>query len=96
MTKAREVWLSCYGHWCRNSIKGIVKKGAKMSDASAELEGRAGKLGWVMGLDSSGQAHYGCPSCGPSLYNTFTLDDYRSRFRRVCRPAIEEIVSNDT
>lgn len=87
---AREIGIGCYYNRCREQVSGTVKKGAKMADAHEELHGRAGNLGWLMGLDSDGQAHYGCPDHGPALFNESPLTDFRPRFRQLYRCALVE------
>lgn len=90
---AREICICCYYNRCREQVSGTVKKGAKLADAHEELHGRACQRGWLMGLDSDSQAHYGCPDHGPALFNESLLSDFRSRFRQLYRCALVEASS---
>lgn len=58
--RASKPGFSCFG--CRNMVDGDDKA--------------AGAVGWAMGTDGAGQAHYACPYCASSLWNPKRLDTW--------------------
>lgn len=76
---ATEIGLSCYLNGdrecrCGNQYGTMIKRGEGYVKATARMEREAGLLGWVIGIDVSGQAHFACPEhadCG--LIDTFVL-----------------------
>lgn len=66
--KQREYGYSCFNRPpCRETIEAKT-----MQEATV----KANAAGWKIGLDSNGQAHYGCPSCGPGLFNPHSIPEY--------------------
>lgn len=61
-----------YGYSCFN-----CREDSPSSDdaenSSTHVEILALLDGWQIGLDGSGQAHYGCKNCGPLLFNANEL-----------------------
>lgn len=74
--------IGCCFSRCRNSFDNTSPT-RSYSMAIEETHDAAGKVGWVMGLDGDGQAHYACPDHAGSLFNERPLDGlFTNRQRR--------------